>query len=137
MISSLIQALFKIKIRLNISEQEKKWQSDLLHAETKPKFLYLLYTIQRKNFFTEKELFKEKEEWRIEQKEGFLTALAMAIKKDPTSIRKYTNELKVHEKTVRTAIKQDLSPYLNPLDYAIWGVWENKTCNFPFKYWFT
>ena len=39
----------------------------------------------------------------------------MAIKKDPTmSIRKHTNELKVHQKTVRTAIKQDLSPDLNP-----------------------
>ena len=35
--------------------------------------------------------------------------------------------LKVHEKTVRTAIKQDLIPDLNPLYYAIWGVLENKT----------
>ena len=46
--------------------------------------------------FKEKELFKEKGEWRIEQKkkkEGFLTALAMAIEKDTTmSIRKYANE---------------------------------------------
>ena len=61
----------------------------------------------------------ETAEWRIEQKrkEGFLTALAIAIKKDPTtSIRKHSNELKVHEKTVRTAIKQDLSSDLNPLD---------------------
>ena len=73
-------------------------------------------------------------EWRIEQKkrkEGFLTALATAIKKDPTtSIRRHTNKLKVQEKTVRTGIKQNLSPDLNPLDYAIWGVLENKT-NFP------
>ena len=43
------------------------------------------------------------------------------------SIRKNTNELKVHEKTVRTSIKQDLSPNLNPLGYAIWGVLENKS----------
>ena len=43
------------------------------------------------------------------------------------SIRKHINELKVHEKTVRTAIKQDLSPDHNPLDYATWGVLENKT----------
>ena len=35
--------------------------------------------------------------------------------------------MKVHEKTVRTAIKQDLSPDRNPLDYAIWGISENKT----------
>ena len=62
------------------------------------------------------------------QKEGFLAAFAMAIKKDPiTSIRKHANELKVHEKTVRTGFKQDLSSDLNPLDYAIWGVLENKT----------
>ena len=61
------------------------------------------------------------------RKEGFLTALATAIKKDPiTSIRQYANELKVHEKTVRTTIKQDLSLDLNPLDYAIWSVLENK-----------
>ena len=43
------------------------------------------------------------------------------------SIRKYANELKVHEKTGRTAIKQDLSPDLNPLDYTIWDVLEDKT----------
>ena len=52
----------------------------------------------------------------------------MVIKKDPrTSIRKHTNVLKVHEKTGRTAIKQDLSPDLNPLDYTLWGILENKT----------
>ena len=61
------------------------------------------------------------------QKDDFLTGLATAIKKDlTTSIRKHANELKVHEKTVRTAIKQDLRPNLNLLDYAIWGVLENK-----------
>ena len=37
------------------------------------------------------------------------------------------NESEVHEKTVRTAIKQDLSPGLNPFVYAIWGPLENKT----------
>ena len=62
------------------------------------------------------------------RKEGFLTDLAMAIKKDPTtSIKKHHNEFKVHEKTVWTAIKQDLSLDLNPFDYAIWGLLENKT----------
>ena len=48
------------------------------------------------------------------------------IKKDATkSIRKPASESKVHEKTVKIAIKQDLSPDLNALDYAIWGVLEN------------
>ena len=62
------------------------------------------------------------------KQKGFLTSLATAIKKEPTtSIRKHTKELKVHEKTVRTAIKQDLSPVFNPLDYSIWDVLENKT----------
>ena len=28
---------------------------------------------------------------------------------------------------MKTAIKQDLRPDLNPLDYAIWGILENKT----------
>ena len=47
---------------------------------------------------------------------------------DPTtSIKKPVNELKFHEKTVRTAIKQDLGWYLNPLDNTIWGILENKT----------
>ena len=56
-------------------------------------------------------------DWTKKRIEGFLTALATAIKKDPsTSIRKHANELKVGKKTVRTAIKQDLSPNLNPLD---------------------
>ena len=55
-------------------------------------------------------------------KEGLLTAFTTAIKKDPTmSIKKHANELKVNEKTVRTAIKQDLSPDLNPIDNHIYG----------------
>ena len=49
------------------------------------------------------------------QKEGFLTALVTVIKKDlTTSIRKDADELKVQEKTVRTVIKQDLSPDFKP-----------------------
>ena len=49
------------------------------------------------------------------------------IKPDPaTSITKQANKLKVHKKTVRTVIKQDLSPDFNPLDYATWGILENK-----------
>ena len=50
-----------------------------------------------------------------------------ANKKDSTtSIRKHANEFKVHEKTVKTLIKQDLSPDINTLDYAILDVLENK-----------
>ena len=66
MITSIIHALFFIKIQPNMSEQEKK-QHDLLNVETKPKFLCLPYTKQR-TFFTEKELLKEKGKKRIEQK---------------------------------------------------------------------
>ena len=54
---------------------------------------------------------------RTKTKRRFLTALTTAIKKN--SIRKHANELKVREKTVRTATKQDLSSDLNPLDYAL------------------
>ena len=71
---------------------------------------------------------KKKQTNKKKRKEGFLTALATAIKKDPiTSMRWHGNQLKDYEKTVRTAIKQDLSPDLNPLDYAIWVVLENRT----------
>ena len=71
--------------------------------------------LQKKNFLRKsgcKRLNKKRNK-------GFLTALATAMKKDPTtSIRKHASELKVHEKTVRTAIKEDLSPDFNPLDEA-------------------
>ena len=52
-------------------------------------------------FFPEQELFKNK--WgagrglKEKRKESFLTVLAMVNKKGPTrSVKKYTNELKVH-----------------------------------------
>ena len=56
MISSIIQPLFKIKIQPNMSGQEKKGQRiyDLLNAETKPKFLCLLYTKQTKTFYSKR-----------------------------------------------------------------------------------
>ena len=54
--------------------------------------------------------------------------MMIKIKMDPTeSMKKYANELKDLEKTLRTAINQDLSPDLNPVNYAIWRVLENKT----------
>ena len=68
------------------------------------------------------------EDWTLNEKKAFLTILNVAIKKDTTmSIRKHANELKVHEKTVRTEIKQDIRLDLKLLDYAIWGVLENIT----------
>ena len=42
----------------------------------------------------------------------FLTPLATAIQDPTTSIRKNVNELRVHEKTIRTLIKLYLSPDL-------------------------
>ena len=70
---------------------------------SKPSQSFFVY--QKKKNYNRKELIKKKGEWRIEQNEGF--TIAVAIKKDPiTSIRK---SVKVHEETVRTAIKQDLT----------------------------
>ena len=57
MISS-IRALSFIKIQPNMSEQEKKRQRiyDLLNAETKSKFLCLLYTKQKKKIIDKRAL---------------------------------------------------------------------------------
>ena len=45
------------------------------------------------------------------RKEGFLPVLVSVIKKDPTMlIRKHENQLKIHEKTVRTAILTSFKP---------------------------
>ena len=50
------------------------------------------------------------------------------IEKNPTtSIRKLANELKVHKKIMRTAIKQESSPDPNPVDYTIWDILGNRT----------
>ena len=101
-----------------MSEQEKKLQRiyDLLNAEIRPKFLCVPYTkhIIFFFFFTEKELLRKR--WcgglNKKRKESILTALIMAMKKDPsTSIRKHSNGLKVHEKTVRAAIKVKVSDH--------------------------
>ena len=71
---------------------------------------FFVYHIQNKEFFLQKMSFLYKrgvEDWTKKWKEGFLTALTTAIKKDLTIlIWKHSNELKVHKKTVRTAIKQ-------------------------------
>ena len=72
MISSIIQALL-LKLIFSpicvIKKRNDKESMISLTTETKPKFLHLLYTKQRIFFFlTEKELFKEKRMWKIEQK---------------------------------------------------------------------
>ena len=118
-----------------MSEQKKKKKKkktrrriyDLLNAETKPKYFCLPNTKQT-FFFLKKNFLRKGGAVRglnKKQSEGFLTALAWAIKKYPaTSIRKHANELSVDEKT---AIKRDFSPDLNLLDYAMWVILGNKT----------
>ena len=70
-----------------------------------------------------REGLKKKNKSKQTKKVSF-TALATVIKKNlKMPIRKHASELKVHEKIVRSAIKQDLSPDLNHLDYFL----ENKT----------
>ena len=67
--SLLFRPFFKIKIQPNMNEQEKKRQSiyDLFNTELNESFS--VYRIQKKkHFLTEKELFKEKGESRIEPK---------------------------------------------------------------------
>ena len=81
----------------------------------KPNQSFSVYCIKskEKNFYRKKKLFKEK-----------------GIVEDRTKNKKVAFKLlalKVGDKTVRTAIKQNLSPDLIPLDYTIWGVLENKT----------
>ena len=105
----------------------------------KPSQSFFVYRIQNKEKNLQEKSFLKK--WgsgilKKKRKEDLLTAPATAMKKDPTtSIRKLANELKVHKKTVSTAIKQDLSPDLNSFDYAIWALKKTKNkCNFPSKY---
>ena len=153
--SSIIKTLFELKFspiwvcsKRNVKESmiwltQKPSQSFFVYCiQSKEFFFFFFFFLQKTNFLRKREsggLNKKKKTKNKKQKRkvGFLTVLATAIKKDPsTSIRKHANELKVLEKTVRTPIKQNLSPDFNPFDYAIWGVLENKTCNFSSKYWF-
>ena len=75
----------KIKIQPYLSEQEKKRQRiyDLFNAE--PSQSSTLFRVKKK--ITEKELFMEWRRRRLNKhgKGGFLTALAMVIKKDSTT----------------------------------------------------
>ena len=101
-----------------MSGQEKKRQRiyDLIDAETKPKFLCLpkqRKSLQKKSFLRKSGCGGLNKKW----KEGFFFNCSPT-----TSIRKHANELKVHEKIVWTAIKQNFS-----LGYTKRGVLENKT----------
>ena len=95
----------------------------------KPSQSFFLYLIQsnEKNYLQKKSFFLKKRrsgDFKKKRKEGTF----IAIKKDPTTlIRKYANKLKVHWETVKTTIKQDLSPDLNSLEYALYDVIESKT----------
>ena len=82
MVISIIQAHFKMKIRPNMSEQEKEFQRiyDVFNAKTNPQFHCLLYTKQRKQFFTEKELFRGKEgveDWTKNEKNTFFISSSL------------------------------------------------------------
>ena len=76
--------------------KQRNDKESTIYFTPKPSQSFFVNRKQKKNFF------KEKGEWRIEQKmkrKAFLTALATAIKKDPTTlIRKHANELKFNEK---------------------------------------
>ena len=116
-----------------MSDQEQKTTKNLWFVSRRNQVKVSLssYIQSKEKKLTEKEVFKEKwevEDWIKKRKENFLNVLTSAIKKDPTTlIRMHANELKIHEKTVRTVIKQDLSPDRNLLDYVTWGVLEKKT----------
>ena len=118
MISSIIQPFLKFS-QVNKKRNDKE---SMICLTPKPSQTFFVYRIQSKEIiFTEKGWVKD---WRKKWKESFLIALATAIKKDPTtSMRKHANKLKVQEKI----IKQNLSPDLNPLDYDIGRVLEDKT----------
>ena len=100
----------------------------MIYLILKPSPSFFVYHIQNKeNCFTEKELFKVKEKWRIRWKWGFLTALSTAIKNDPkTSIKKACSWIESLQENCEDN-KEDLSPDFNSFDYAIWDVLENKT----------
>ena len=110
MITSIIQALFLIKVQPNMSEQEKKWQRiyDLLNSKNQAWVsLSTIYKAKKKSLQKKIFLRKSGSGGLNKNKKVFLIALAIAIKDPTTSIRKYANELIVHKKTVMTAIKQD------------------------------
>ena len=86
MISSINQALIFIKIQPNMSEQEKKRQRIYDLLQSRPSQPFFVYHIQKKEKIHKKIDFLRKRGTgglNKEPKEGFLTALGTAIKKDP------------------------------------------------------
>ena len=96
-----------------------KWKRvyDCLMPKLNQSFCSTVYKV-RKKWWQKKRFLIKRGSGGLNQKwkEGFSTALNTAIQKDSTtSIVMQANELKVREKTVKAAIKKDLSPDLNPL----------------------
>ena len=113
MISTIIQTLLYMKIQSNMSEQKRNDKKSMICFTPKLSQSFFVYRIQSNEiFFTEKE-------WRIEHKmkRWFLNALATVIKKGTRNVNKKNSQ--IHTKTRRTVIKQDLSPDLKLLGYAI------------------
>ena len=80
-LAKLFNYFLKCKIEPNILSKKR---ND--NAKTKPKFLGLLYTKQRKRL-QKKKLFKERKNEQ-KHKDDILTALAMAIETDPLNVNK-------------------------------------------------
>ena len=76
---------------------------------------------------SEQKLNKNKKQQRIYDLLSAETQPKFLCQPYTKSIKKHVYESKVHEKTVKTAIKQDLSFDLNTLEYAMWSILENKT----------
>ena len=79
----------------------------MICSKLNPSQSFFVYHIQSKIKFTEKELFKEKENGGSNRKriEDFLTVFAKMIRKDPTtSKRKHSNKLKIQGEIMRTEI---------------------------------
>ena len=66
MISSIIQAFYRIKIEPNMSEQERNDKESMICLTPKTKFFVI--RIQSKKNFYRKRTSEEKGEWRIEEK---------------------------------------------------------------------
>ena len=117
MIRSIIQKLFFIKIQLNMNKQDKE---SMICIISKSSQNFSVNCIQNKeNFLSEREYFKKTENGGLNKNrsEGFFNFSRHGDLEGPNRIiRKYANELEVNEKSVKTAIKQDLNPDVNLLN---------------------
>ena len=96
------------------------------HIQSKEKLLF--FFLQKKSFLRKNESVGWNKQKKTKTKRMLFNCFCCSDEEGPptTSIRKQVNKLKVHEKTVRTAIKQDSCPDLNFFDYSIRVVLENK-----------